>query len=625
MSTILQVENLSRSYGEKNLFEKISFVISQGQKVALIARNGAGKTSLLNIIAGLEQSDGGTVTIFNPGAFEYLPQDPALNDRNTVFTEVFSHSNEIQKVIMNYEKVMKGGDKKEIEKAISQMDAINGWEYETRIRQILSILKLPDLDQPVSGLSGGQKKRVALAKVLITEPQFMILDEPTNHLDVEMVEWLEEYFSRNYLTILMVTHDRYFLERVCDEILEMEDAAIFRYRGNYSYFLEKQSERIDSRNKEIDRARNLLRTEQEWMRRMPKARTTKSKARIDSFYEIREVASERIREEQITIPVEGARIGKKILEINDVDFNWGNLKILTGFTHTFKRNEKVGIIGKNGTGKSTFLDIITGKLRPRRGSVVKGETIQFGYYTQEGLAFNEQTRVIDMVKEIADVVRIGNGDTISAAAFLNYFMFPYPSHQQPVYKLSGGEKRRLYLVTVLMKSPNFLILDEPTNDLDIFALNLLEEYLASFNGCVAVVSHDRFFLDKIVDHMFVFEGEGKIKDFPGNYTQYREYSDLKKRKAMLLRRNAPAKPVKGKPAGPGKSGLSYKEQKEIESLESDILTLESEKAAIEKLFSTASLKQEELVIKSKRLALILNEIESKTGKWIELTEKSIEN
>lgn len=605
----------------------ISFVISQGQKVALIARNGQGKTSLLNIIAGIEQSDGGTVSMFNPGSFEYLPQDPVLNEGNTVFTEVLSHSNEIQKVILNYEKMMNGEDKKEIEKAISQMDAINGWDYETRIRQILSILKLPDFDQPVGGLSGGQKKRVALAKVLITEPQFMILDEPTNHLDVEMVEWLEQYLSRNNLTILMVTHDRYFLERVCDEILEMEDAAIFHYRGNYSYFLEKQGERIDSRNKEIDRARNLLRTEQEWMRRMPKARTTKSKARIESFYEIREMASNKIREEQITIPVEGARIGKKILEVNDVDFNWGNLKILSGFTHTFKRNEKVGIIGKNGSGKSTFLDIITGKLRPRRGSVVKGETIQFGYYTQEGLAFNGQTRVIDMVKEIADVVRIGNGDTITAAAFLNYFMFPYPSHQQPVYKLSGGEKRRLYLVTVLMKSPNFLILDEPTNDLDIFALNLLEEYLASFKGCVAVVSHDRFFLDKIVDHMFVFEGDGKIKDFPGNYSQFREYSDLRKRREMLIRRNSPGKPVKIKPATTAKTGLSYKEQKELKTLESEILKLESEKAEIEKLFTAPSLKPEELVLKSNRLAVILGEIESKTNLWFELTEKqnSIEN
>ena len=446
MSTVLQVENLARSYGEKNLFENISFVLSQSHKVALIARNGAGKTSLLNIIAGIEPCDAGTVTLFNRDSFEYLKQEPELDPSRTVFEEVYSHSNEIQKAILNYEHVIKGTNKEEIQHAIGQMDAIQGWEYETRVKQILTQLKLPDLDQRIETLSGGQRKRVALAKVLITEPTFLILDEPTNHLDVEMIEWLEEYLSKSTITLLMVTHDRYFLDRVCDEVLEMEHAAIYKYRGNYSYFLEKQAERLDNQNKEVERAQNLMRTEQEWMRRMPKARTTKAKARIDSFFDLQEKATSKVYEERLTLNIEGSRMGNKILEINDISFKWGELQILKGFTYTFKRNEKVGIVGKNGSGKSTFLDIITGKIRPQKGHIQKGETIQYGYYKQQGLVFDEQTKVIDVVKEIAEVVKLSNGDTISAAAFLNYFMFPYPSHFQQVYKLSGGERRRLYLM-----------------------------------------------------------------------------------------------------------------------------------------------------------------------------------
>ncbi len=622
MTTVLQVEKLARSYGEKNLFENISFVLSQSQKVALIARNGAGKTTLLNIIAGLEPSDGGTVSNFCAGSFGYLGQEPSLEPSRTVFEEVWAHTNEFQRTILDYEHAVAGHDKGAIERAITRMDAINGWEYETRVRQVLTRLKLPDLDKRVSELSGGQRKRVALAKVLITEPDFMILDEPTNHLDVEMIEWLEEYLSRPTLTLLMVTHDRYFLDRVCTSILEMENAAIYRYQGNYSYFLEKQAERIGSHNKEVDRARNILRTEQEWMRRMPKARTTKSKARISSFYDLKEKASQRVYEERMKMNIEGVRMGNKILEINDVTFSWGDLSILRGFTYTFKRREKVGIVGMNGSGKSTFLDIITGQLRPQKGKVQVGETVRFGYYRQQGLDFNSQTRVIDVVKEIAEVVKLGSGDTISAAAFLNHFMFPYPTHQQPVYKLSGGEKRRLYLVTVLMRSPNFLILDEPTNDLDIFTLNILEEYLADFDGCVAVVTHDRFFLDKIADHLFVFEGEGAVRDFPGNYTQFRDWSDERRRVEQMKRRFAarPAEP--SRPVQPAGNKLTFKERRELEVLEQEIATLEAEKAAIEAGLHAGMAEAGELTKLSERWAAITPLVEEKTNRWMELSERA---
>ncbi len=621
MSTLLQVENLARSYGEKNLFENISFTVSQYQKVALIAKNGAGKTSLLNIIAGLEPCDEGTSTLYNPFTFEYLMQEPVMLPENTVFEEVYSHTNEFQRAILEYEKVIQGDDQAAIQSSIARMDAIQGWEYDTRVKQILTQLKLPDLNQKISTLSGGQRKRVALAKVLITEPDFLILDEPTNHLDVEMIEWLEDYLTKSTITLFMVTHDRYFLDRVCNEILEMENAAMYRYRGNYSYFVEKQAERIDNMNKETERARNLLRTEQEWMRRMPKARTTKAKARIDSFYEIKEKADNKIHEDRLKLSIEGARMGNKILEVNDVSFKWGEIPILNHFTYTFKRFEKVGIVGRNGSGKSTFLDIITGKIRPHKGALQKGETIQFGYYKQEGLVFNGQTTVLDVVKSIADVVKLGNGDTISASAFLNHFMFPYPSHHQPVYKLSGGERRRLYLVTVLMQSPNFLILDEPTNDLDLLTLNVMEEYLAGFNGCVIVVTHDRYFLDKIVDHLFVFEGDGVIRDFPGNYTQYKLWDEQRKRREVQHRKTEMPKTDRPKPAVVPSDKLSFKEKKELESIEIDIARLEAEKTCIEEALHSGTLGAEALTERSTRYSGLLDEVEEKTARWMELIER----
>jgi len=619
MPTILTVDHLSRSYGDNILFDDISFVISQYMKVALIARNGAGKTSLLNIIAGLEPADAGVVTLFNKASLGYLKQQPDLTPSHTVFNEVYTTANDVLGAIYRYEQAIRGEEKEEIEKAIERMDALNGWEYETRIKQILSRLKINDLDQRIGELSGGQQKRIALAKVLITEPDFMMLDEPTNHLDVDMIEWLEEYLSQRRISFLMVTHDRYFLDRVCDEILELDHTGMHRYKGSYAYFIEKQAERLDILTKETEKAQNLLSKEQEWMRRMPQARTTKSKARIDNFYELKEVAERRVPDERMKIHIEAKRMGKKILEVSDLSFSWGENPILNKFTFIFKRYEKIGIIGDNGSGKSTFLDLITGKLKPDRGSVRKGETIQFGYYTQEGITFNPDTKVIDVVREIAEVVKLGNGDVISAAAFLNYFMFPYPSHHQPVYKLSGGEKRRLYLVTVLMQSPNFLILDEPTNDLDILTLNVLEEYLESFNGCVLIVTHDRYFLDKIVDHLFVFQGHGLVRDFPGDYTQYRDYEARQKRKVKARAKPASVVLPEKKRTDPVK--LTYKEKQELLKLEAELDHLEREKRDIEAALSSGLLSAGELQSASTRFADILAELDEKGERWLMLSFK----
>jgi len=608
-------------YGEKVLFKNISFTISEGQKVALIARNGTGKTSILNTIAGLESSDEGSATIFPGISLGYLKQDPELNEYNTVFEEVYASANEIQRTILNYEQALEKHDENTLQLATEQMDACNGWEYEIRVKQILSTFKIANLGQKIGELSGGQRKRVALARTLITEPSFLILDEPTNHLDIDMIEWLEAYLSRSSSTLLMVTHDRYFLDRVCNEIIELETGALYRYKGNYSYFLEHQALRIDIQNKETDKARNLLRTEQEWMNRMPKARTTKAKSRIDSFYEIKERASRTVSDERIKLNIKGSRLGNKILEVKDISFSWPGTPVVEHFGYTFKKNEKVGIIGRNGTGKTTFIDLLTGRIKPQKGRVEPGETVKFGYYRQEGLVFKEQARVIDVVREVADEIVLGNGESISAAAFLNYFLFPYPTHNQFVYKLSGGEKRRLYLVTVLMQHPNFLILDEPTNDLDILTLNVLEEYLAAFKGCVMVVTHDRYFLDKIVDHLFVFEGNTKIKDFPGNYSIWKEYSEAREQKIKATRKEKDA--LTEKSARAKKPGLTYKEKKELQQLETDLESLEKEKEDIEASFNNNALAPEQLIINSERLGEIIKEIEIKSDRWIELSDLAI--
>ena len=619
--TFLEVTNLSRVYGEKVLFKNISFTIAEGQKVALIARNGTGKTSILNTIAGTESADEGSAVIVSGISYGYLSQDPVLNPAKTVFDEVYDSANNIQRTILAYEQALESHNENALHQAMTEMDACNGWDYEIRIKQILSTFKINNFDQKISELSGGQRKRVALAKTLITEPEFLILDEPTNHLDVEMIEWLEEYFSRSSTTLLMVTHDRYFLDRVCNEIIELETGSLYRYKGNYSYFLEHQAERVDIQNKEVEKARNILRTEQEWMNRMPKARTTKAKARIDSFYEIKEKATQKFTDDRVRINIQGERLGNKILEVKDISFSWPDVPVVDHFGHIFKKNEKVGIIGKNGTGKTTFLDLLSGKIRPQKGRVEPGETVKFGYYRQEGLSFKEDDRVIDVVRRVADEVKTASGDWMSAAAFLNYFLFPYHTHNQFVYKLSGGEKRRLYLVTVLMQHPNFLILDEPTNDLDILTLNVLEEYLVNFNGCVMVVTHDRFFLDNIVDHLFVFEGNAKVKDYPGNYSQWKEWAEKQELKNKAIQKAK--EPVTERPQREKKPGLTFKEKRELEQLEKDLELLEEEKYTIESSFNDSNLSPDHLIKKSERLGEIIKEIDVKSERWIELSDLAI--
>ena len=618
MSTFLEVDGVTRIYGEKTLFEKISFQINEGQKVALVAKNGTGKTTLLNIIIGNDSPDEGKITIDKNISIGYLLQEPVLDENHTVFDEVYNTANDTQKAIKNYESAILKNNKKELQAATEQMDALNAWEYDTRIKQILSVMKINNVNQKINELSGGQKKRVALAKTIISSPDMLILDEPTNHLDLDMIEWLEDYLSRSRMTLLMVTHDRYFLDRVCNEIIELDNGSVYRYSGNYSYFLEKKALREENQAKEVDKARNLLRTEQDWMNRMPKARGTKAKYRIDNYYELKSKAQVERKQDNININVATSRMGKKILEFKDVSYKWEHLVILDEFEYNFNRFEKIGIVGKNGSGKTTFLDIITQKLKPDSGIIETGETIKFGYYQQHGIQFDDNTKVIDVVREIADVVQMGDGKTISVADFLNYFLFPYPMHHHYVGKLSGGEKRRLYLVTVLMQNPNFLILDEPTNDLDIFTLNVLEDYLASFKGCVMVVSHDRYFMDKVVDHLFIFHGNGSIKDFPGNYTIFKDYSDQLKREEFLKSKQVD-KPVKeNKPKG---NKLTYKEKLELEQLEKNIEILEENKILLEELLNSGTLSPSELTDRSTEYSKLLKTIDEKTLRWMELIEK----
>lgn len=618
MSTFIEVEGISRVYGEKVLFNKISFQINEGQKAALVAKNGTGKTTLLNIITGKDSPDEGVININKHIQVGYLLQEPDLDPKHSIFEEVYNATNETQSAIRNYEEALLSDDKMALQNAMERMDALNAWEYDTRIKQILGIMKIEDTGQKISNLSGGQKKRVALAKILIAEPQMVILDEPTNHLDLDMIEWLEDYLNRSKLSLLMVTHDRYFLDRVCNEIIEMDGGNVYSYKGNYTYFLEKKASREENEASEVDKARNLLRKEQDWMNRMPKARGTKAKYRVDNYYEIKAKAGNVKQTDNININIAASRMGNKIMEMESVCYNWGNLKILDDFSYNFSRFEKVGILGKNGSGKSTFLDILTAKINPKKGSVEKGETIKFGYYKQHGINFDNNTKVIDVVREIADVVSLGNGDTVSAAQFLNYFLFPYSMHHHFVGKLSGGEKRRLYLVTVLMQSPNFLILDEPTNDLDIFTLNVLEDYLASFQGCVMVVSHDRYFMDKVVDHLFVFHGNAVVKDFPGNYTIYKDYADQLERQ-NLAKAKAIEKPVADKPKQVKKK-LTYKEKLEYQQLEQEIENLEQEKEALEELLNSGNLSPDELTDKSIKHGELNNLIEEKTMRWMELDE-----
>ncbi|NBC84239.1 MAG: ATP-binding cassette domain-containing protein [Bacteroidetes bacterium] len=622
MASFLQAENISKQIGDLLLFEDLSLNIDEGEKIALIAKNGTGKTSLLNILAGTDTPTNGTISGKNDIVIGYLPQEPLLNPINNVFEEILHADTPLNSVIKSYEKALAANDQKQLPGLIDQMDQLNAWDYDTRIKTTLGVLNINSYEQKVNTLSGGQQKRLALAKVLLQEPDLLILDEPTNHLDLEMIEWLENHLTQSKATLFMVTHDRYFLDRVCNVIYEIDDHTLYRYQGNYAYYLEKRQERIQQHQASVEKAQNLFRKELDWMRRMPKARGTKAKYRKDAFGNIKEKAHENIAEQQVNITAAGKRMGNKIIEIHQVKKQFGDLKILDNFSYTFDRYEKVGIVGPNGSGKSTLLNLITQQLNPDQGEIITGQTIQFGYYRQKGLHFEEDTKVIDVVREIAETVHIGNGQTLSVTQFLNYFLFPPKTHYNYVRKLSGGEKRRLYLVSILMQNPNFLILDEPTNDLDIHTLNVLEEYLASFRGCVIVVSHDRFFMDKIVDHLFVFEGQGSIKDFPGNYSQYRAWkSEQDKTKTQKTTSSAPAKNKTEEPAAKQSNKLTYKERLELQEVETEIDHLEAEKTQLENEVSSGSLPNDELIEKSEQIAKLMETIEQKTERWMELSEK----
>ncbi|WP_289007146.1 ABC-F family ATP-binding cassette domain-containing protein [uncultured Parabacteroides sp.] len=625
MISYLQIDGLTKSFGDLVLFEDITFGIAQGQKVGLIAKNGTGKTTLLNIIAGKEDYDNGVVVFRNDLRVGYLEQTPVYPEGLTVLQACFYSPNETVRLIAEYEEAMASDDHSNLQDILMRMDNLKAWDYEQRAKQILSQLKITNFDQKVEHLSGGQLKRVALANVLITDPELIILDEPTNHLDLEMTEWLEGYLSRANISILMVTHDRYFLDRVCSEIIEIDRQQIYQYKGNYSYYLEKRQERMETMNTEVERANNLLRKELEWMRRQPQARGTKAKYRIDAFYELEKKAKQQRDNGNVNLDVKASYIGSKIFEAEHVTKSFGSIKIVEDFNYIFARYEKMGIVGNNGTGKSTFIKMLMGEVEPDSGRFDVGETVRFGYYSQDGLQFDEQMKVIDVVQDIAEYVDLGDGKKLGVSQFLNYFLFTPEKQHSYVYKLSGGEKRRLYLCTVLMRNPNFLVLDEPTNDLDIVTLNVLEEYLRNFKGCVIVVSHDRYFMDKVVDHLLVFRGNADLKDFPGNYTQYRDWKEVqdqleKEAEAARQPKQTPAPEKNNRPQPEQKKKLTFKERKEFEALEAEIPQLEAEKTELETAMSSGTLSNDELMTKSERIAKVIEEIDEKTMRWLELSE-----
>ena len=623
---LLQIDSLTKSFGDLLLFNEISFGIAEGDKIGLIAANGSGKTTLLNIISGKEPYDSGRVVFRNDIRVDYLDQSPSFDPELTVLEACFSVDNETVKLIAKYEEIMVSADQEGLDEVLAKMDLLNAWDYEQRIKQILTQLKIVDFKQKIGELSGGQVKRVALANVLIGEPELVMLDEPTNHLDLEMVEWLEEYLSRNNISLLMVTHDRYFLDRVCTSIIEIDSKQLYSYKGNYSYYLEKRDERLATEGTEVARAKNLMRKELEWMRRQPKARGTKSKSRIDAFYTLEEKANKQRDNSNLQIAAKGAYIGKKIFEAKNVSKSYGDIKITNDFNYLFTRYEKMGIVGNNGTGKSTFIKMLLGEVEPDSGNFEIGETINFGYYSQDGLHFNDQTKVIDVVTNIAEVIDMGDGKHLTASQFLLHFMFPPEKQHNFVAKLSGGEKRRLYLCTVLIKNPNFLVLDEPTNDLDIITLNILEEYLAAFKGCLIVVSHDRYFMDKVVDHLLVFHGDAEIQNFPGNYTQFREWKlekdkiEAEEIRAEKADKNIKAITEQGDNKKENKKKLSYREKQEFESLEKEIEELDNEKKVITTQLSSGTLSNDELINHSNRITEIIELIDEKTMRWLELSD-----
>ena len=615
---LLSVENISKAFGERIILENISFGINKDQKIAFIAKNGTGKTTLLNIIAGKDQPDSGQV-VFRKGIhIGFLSQNPSFNEELTVEETIFATDNPILRLIQEYEHALQHPENEmAYQKAFEQMERHNAWDFETQYKQILFRLKLDNLQLKVKNLSGGQKKRLALANVLISKPDLLILDEPTNHLDLEMIEWLEQYFAKENLTLFIVTHDRYFLERVCNEILELDNGELFSYKGNYSYFLEKKEQRLAQEQASVEKAKNLYVKELDWMRRQPKARTTKSKSRIDDFYKIKEAAHKRRKEHSVQLEINMERLGSKTVEFHNVSKSFGNLCVLNKFNYNFLRGERVGIIGKNGTGKSTFLNLLTSTITPDSGKIVVGDTIKFGYYTQDGIEVQQGQKVIEAIQKYGDYIPLLKGRTLSAGQLLERFLFDRKKQYDYVEKLSGGELKRLYLCTVLIQNPNFLILDEPTNDLDIVTLNVLEDFLLDYPGCLVVVSHDRYFMDKIVDHLFVFKGNGEAEDFPGNYTDYRVYEE-----SVPPTDDTPKKEAtKNTWRKDGMKGLSFNEQKEYNRLEKEIAQLEEKKTAIEATFAEGSLSSNEIQEQSVALQETLTAIEEKTERWFELTEK----
>ena len=623
----LSVENLTKSFGDRVLFSDITFGIDQGQKVAIVAKNGSGKTTLLRCLMDVEQYDAGRIVYRNDIRIAFMEQSENLDDSHTIMEAVFAHDIPEIQAVKKYNLALKNNDEEALNECFQELTDLNAWDIEVKVTQILSVLKLDKTDLLIGSLSGGQKKRVALAKVLVSEADLLLLDEPTNHLDLDMIEWLEEYLSKSKSTILMVTHDRYFLEVVCDTILELEDKTLYRYKGNFSYFLEKKAERQEQLQSTIDKARNTFKKELDWIRRQPKARGTKQKARVESFQDIKKTASQRIDEDEIEIPVKMERLGSKILEIHKVGKSFPDRKILDDFSYVFKRKERLGIVGNNGTGKSTFLNVIQ-ELEPiDKGKISIGETVVFGYYNQQLIQVDEDKKVIDIIRDVAEYIPLEKGKQLSAAQFLERFLFPRDMHYNYVYKLSGGEKRRLKLMTVLMKNPNFLILDEPTNDLDIFVMSVLEDYLRTFEGCLIVVSHDRYFMDKMVDHLFVFEGQGKIKDIVGNYTEYRKKIIDDHRQEKIDKVSAEKQVEKLTIQVPKtativneKRKLSFKEKTEFEELEKVLEQLETEKLRLTNVLSNTQSSSQEIIEAGTKLSDVVKEIEYKTERWLMLSE-----
>ncbi|MDB9713862.1 ABC-F family ATP-binding cassette domain-containing protein [Flavobacteriaceae bacterium] len=620
---LLSVENISKSYGELVLFEQLSFGVNKDQKIALIAKNGSGKTAILNILSGLDQPDQGMVNYRKDIKVSFLAQEPILAENSTIEQCILASDNEVLKVIANYEKALLDMDNADgYQIAFDAMDRHAAWDFETQYQQILSKLKLDDLQLKVSALSGGQKKRVALANALLNKPDLLILDEPTNHLDLEMIEWLEVYFAKENITLFMVTHDRYFLERVCNEIVELDQGQLYTYKGNYAYYLEKKEARLSQEQVEQHKSKRLFKKELDWMRRQPKARTTKSKSRIDDFAQIKERAHQRRQDHEIQLEIDMERMGTKILECHKLFKSFGDKSILDGFDYNFLRGERIGIIGKNGTGKSTFLNILTGKESVDGGKIVVGDTIKFGYYTQDGIPSKSGQKVIDVIREFGDYIPLKKGRQISAQQLLERFLFDRKKQYDFVEKLSGGERKRLYLCTVLIQNPNFLILDEPTNDLDIVTLNVLESFLLDYPGCLLVVSHDRYFMDKIVDHLFVFRGAGYIEDFPGNYSDFRAYEDSQDQEQEPIKPKSIQQQTAAKTATTTqKQKISFNEQKEYQQLESKIRSLEKDKLALEQSFFEEGLSVETIEDRSKKLQEVIETIELKTMRWFELAAK----